>query len=685
MFINVNYIHYFQGVIMKKSTLLLTCVLSALNCSWALADTGASTMPTFQLDGIVVIGEATQANTDKNDVNMEEKIDAGQLHTAADILQNVPGIVVNRGQNSGIQVGMRGLNHERTVIAINGNVVENIGEIMQGRALEWDALPITDVKSIKVLRGAKTAKYGGAVAGVINIITDDKATTNSTKIRSSYGSWNTKKTTLLHQSHSEDNKWGLGLTLSQKKSDGYYRNNDMHGHDGNLNLTYHISEDKKLSLLYSHVYKKEGMIVGNNNGKNPASKYLGFDSGYPTTPNLPALQVDGYRQWTTDNISLNYTTDKTNISLYDYRQNRLDHAQAIKQPNKLQPMKVIWDASIRNYGANWDQTTQVGKHELTYGLQHKVMKFNIKNENAHYRLPGNAAFIEDNWSLNDNTVIGLGLRYDSQKFEATNGAIASAKHSQLTPRVSVTHRLSDKSTVYGGISKLFRTPTVADYSRWSSTYIDKDGDYRKAFKPGSSLEEWQAFLGIPQPEKGMSYELGFSHELNEKTNLRVTGFYYDIDDYLNISFGPKGNLRPPAIYNIDNVKVKGLELMGDHKVNKNLSLVSGYTYQKSKKTGDKLHTALRNLPTSTFNFGVHYSNLNGFRANLDMRYKGEVKSENASSRVAPNAITDLTLSYAREAHQFTLAINNIFDKYYEESHDFRMPGINYSFSYQYSF
>ena len=90
---------------------------------------------------------------------------------------------------------MRGLNHERTVIAINGNVVDNIGEIMQGRALEWDALPITNIKQMQIIRGGRSAMYGGALAGVINIITDDDNIKPESKLRFSYGSWNTWKST----------------------------------------------------------------------------------------------------------------------------------------------------------------------------------------------------------------------------------------------------------------------------------------------------------------------------------------------------------------------------------------------------------------------------------------------------------------------------------------------------------
>lgn len=110
-----------------KKTLLALSILSAFSGGWA---QGAEPL-FFEMDEFIVVGHKIKKEDPHASINIEEKIDAGQLHTAADILENVPGMVVSRGQNSGIQVGMRGLNHERTVIAINGNVVDNIGEIMR--------------------------------------------------------------------------------------------------------------------------------------------------------------------------------------------------------------------------------------------------------------------------------------------------------------------------------------------------------------------------------------------------------------------------------------------------------------------------------------------------------------------------------------------------------------------------
>ena len=661
-------------------------VLSILSLAGAVQ--AAEEIQSFELDEIVVVADRINAEGEsvKTSVNVKELIDAGQIKTAADILVNVPGIVVNKGQNNGIQVGLRGLNHERTVIAINGNVVQNIGEIAMGRALEWDALPVTGVKKIELIRGAGSSLYGGAVGGVINIITDDDTIQGSkTTLKQSFGSWNTFKTTLINRGASENQLLSWNVNASKSKGGGYYRNNDSNGHDFHLDATYKLNENDKLNLSYSHIYKKEGIILGNNREKGPSSKYLGYDSSYPLTPTAPSLWIDGYRQWKTDNIALNYTTSSASVGVYDYRQSRNDYVNRLN-PKKMSPMGMssYWDSDIRNYGINWKQNTRSGAHTILYGLQYSKMEYDIHGENNRYDLPSVGAFFEDDWALTDKTILGMGVRYDYNKFKTGSGALREKKNIQLSPKIKLTHRFDEDHTLYASASRVFRSPTIADYSRWSTGYIDQGGDYRNAFAPGFSISEWQNLLGVPQPEKGMNYELGWRMDLGVKTRLGLTGFYYDIDNFLNIDFG-KANLRPPIVYNIANVKVKGMELTGEHRFNKHWAMTAGYTRQSVHKSGDRFSAPLKGMPESTINLGARWDGLHGLQAALDLRYLGSVPYSSDSSYVSPYTVADLTVSYAFGSNIINLAVNNIFDRYYEESKGYRQPGINYSISYQYTF
>ncbi|MGP1470562.1 MAG: TonB-dependent receptor [Schwartzia sp. (in: firmicutes)] len=667
---------------MKKMMMGFAGALSLLAAQSAAE--AAEALQTFDLDEIVVVAHR-DTDTAETSVNVKELIDAGQIKTAADILANVPGVVVTKGQNNGIQVGLRGLNHERTVIAINGNVVTNIGEIAMGRAMEWDALPVTGIKKIELIRGT-SARYGGAVGGVINIITDDADVPGSkTTLRQSVGSWRTHKTTLIHQGTSADQRLSYNLNASYAKSGGYYRNNDSNGHNLHFDVTYKLNDADHLNLSYSHIYNREGIILANNRTKNPAAEYLGYDSAYPVTPNAQNWG-DGYRQWKTDNIALQYTTPTTSLGLFDYRQTRHDEVRRVIKPMgklRLLGWAPYWDSRLRNYGLNFQQTARAGAHTLRYGLQYGKMVYEIRTEDSRYELPSTGVFVEDDWALTDRTTLGLSLRYDHNKFEANSGALRDKTFTQLSPGLKITQTLSDRQTLHLSARRLFRSPTVADFSRWSTGYIDRIGSYQAAFAPGLSHAAWQSLLGVPSPEKGMNYELGWRAKLDDKTTVGVTGFYYDIDDFLNIQF--KGGLLPPIVYNVGNVKVKGVEFTGEHRFNPHWALSAGYTRQSTTKSGDRFNAPLNGMPESTFNTGLRWDNLHGWQAALELRYFGAIPDASDSDYVSPYMVTDLTVSYSVGAHVINFAVNNLFDRYYEQTRDFRQPGINYNLSYQYTF
>lgn len=651
----------------------------------------AEELPEFNLDAIVIVDSRLvdgKKQTVTTAINVKEKINAGQIQTVADILQDIHGVIVQRGQNSGIWVSMRGLNHERTVVAINGNVVENIGEIKYGRALEWDAIPVNNVKKIEIIRGAGSAMYGGAIGGIINIITEENPADSKSIIRQSYGSWNTRKTFFSNQGTDNSGRFSWNINAARQESDGYYRNNASKGNDINLNVTYQLDKGKKLNFLFSDVYKKEGITIGNNQNGSPASSYLDYDDNYPETPNAPNNWVGGYREWNTDNVALNYTTATTRLGLYKYRQQRQEYVERmIRQGGKwvVSPLAKDWDSQIDNSGFNWQKKLTMGQHSLVYGGQYKEMDFDVYSSSSKYKLPSKSVFVQDEWQFDGLTNIGLALRYDRHEFEAGQGGIRSTNYSQLTPKLNITHKLQEGSYLYAGAGKFFRAPTAADYSRWNTGYEDADGAYRAEYLAGSSLSQWQRFLGVPEPEKGMSYEIGWRKALNTNTNIRLAGFYNDIDNYINLAFGASGNLTPPVIYNVDNVKVKGLEVAGDYRINSNWSLVAGYTRQSAEKSGDRLDAPLKALPEATFNLGARYSNLKGFQAALDLRYMGETPASSEGEKIDSYAVTDLSFSYTRGVHTVNLAVNNLFNRYYEVDTGYRMPGINYSISYQYAF
>lgn len=673
--------------IKKKKSLLLTLAVLLQVSPMVYAD---ETIPDFALETIVVTdskivgeGETTKVTS----LNVKDKIDAGQINSVTDLLKDVSGIVVSTDPQAGTTVTMRGMTNERLVVAINGNIIENQGGLYRGRALEWDSLPVSNVKKIEIIRGASSAQYGGTWGGVINIVTTDTPGEVKTYLKSSFGSYGDRKNSISNQGTTNDGKISWSVSADKKESDGFYRNNFKDSHDTNLNLTYKFSDKQKLSVAITDSYRKEGIIVGNNQNANNEN---GWDSGYPIIlpqPNTTANSqyLDGsYREFNTKNYSLNYTDDNWKLGLYKNKQDRNDWLRYLKSSENV-------ELKTDNSGYNWQQTRQLGNHMLTTGFDYRKLKFKVNTSSpSSLEAEMNGYFVQDNWQLNKKTLLGLGLRYDQYQ---SNNLLTSKEYSdksQVSPKLNVTYQLTPQEAVYASASRVFRPPTVSDYVRWQSNYTPSkisNSNYTKYITYNSlnwTLADWQKTIGQLDTENGMAYELGWKKQFNDKFGAKITGFFNDIDNYVITYMGSGINSGPPT-YNIDNAKIKGLEVATDYQFSKTLGMVLNYTNQHSSKSGDPLDTTgteVTTIPRETINLGLRYNNHQGFRASLDGQ---RIKTVDAAT-TAGYTLFNVGMSYTTKNDQtIALAVNNLFDTDYEQTADIPMIGRNYSLSYQIGF
>ncbi|MCB2077587.1 MAG: TonB-dependent receptor plug domain-containing protein, partial [Novosphingobium sp.] len=119
-------------------------------------------------------------------ISREEMTQAG-FNSAADALQSAAitqgssqvnnyfgGFVVNGG--TGVNtVSLRGLGASRTLVLLNGHRLAPAGTRGSVGAVDTNVLPSALIERIEILKAGASSIYGSdAVAGVVNIITDDK-------------------------------------------------------------------------------------------------------------------------------------------------------------------------------------------------------------------------------------------------------------------------------------------------------------------------------------------------------------------------------------------------------------------------------------------------------------------------------------------------------------------------------
>ncbi len=112
-----------------------------------------------------------------------EQVQASGKVSLGDFLQSLPeqgnaiNTSVNNGGDGSSHISLRGLGDQRTLVLVNGRrmVGNAFSSMVQDPSVDLNAIPISAVERIEVLKGGGSPVYGSdAIAGVVNIITRRK-------------------------------------------------------------------------------------------------------------------------------------------------------------------------------------------------------------------------------------------------------------------------------------------------------------------------------------------------------------------------------------------------------------------------------------------------------------------------------------------------------------------------------
>ena len=161
----------------------LTLAILGVTTTSVFAETNStSNVPTTTLSTIVVSAAGFEQDI-KNapasiSVVTKEDIEKKNATSIADLLADVPGIDVRNGvgKTAGLNVSMRGMKAEDTLILIDGRrqttATDNIMPNGFSEASTSFMPPLSAIERIEVIRGPMSTLYGSdAMGGVINIIT----------------------------------------------------------------------------------------------------------------------------------------------------------------------------------------------------------------------------------------------------------------------------------------------------------------------------------------------------------------------------------------------------------------------------------------------------------------------------------------------------------------------------------
>ncbi len=636
-------------------------------------------------------------------------IEKGKNISIPDVLKYEPEIDIRRRAlvgDTGDIVSIRGLSGNRIMLNIDGRSVNAAG-VQGGYFIDWSTIPLDNIERIEIMKGGSNVKYGNnAGGGVINVIT--KKPTDKPTL-SFYGNYGTGEDIDYIQNYRLAHTYKIGpigysIAGSYQKASEFLWNNDYEAK--NLGAKLYIDMPLKGEMLLGIQYTlvNRGFAINNRLSSNPddpkfyqprnPSYPLSFGESFsPSRGNItePGLGAD----WEKTKYLLDFTYKQpignALIELKAYK-NYEDRDEKNYSANWINPNypngKLVLDRTVksdRSYGGSVEFSMPFNKHEVTAGIERKVIKTggqDVHFADNNYGVTGGPIapstgtasymwgyYIQDNWNITDKILLTPGIRYDTYKAPQTGLAKElEIKDEGISLSLTGTYKISKDDTLTASIYRKFITPSAPDAWWWYEGFIG--GLYKTTLKL----------------EKNNAVELTYRHNFSQKDFIRLALYHYSIDDFVRRFSIPTGR----GCYNIDKVTLTGASIDGAFEATKWLTMLGNITYQKSKKEGDafdpsKLTNELEYTPKWKFNLGADLKLPYNSSLGLRGRYVGErhtVYSYRVSGQTRYKlmkldsfitADAEIKIPVAKYA-ELGIYAENIFDKGYEEQFGYPMTG-----------
>ena len=704
-----------------KSTLAMLAALSVcgMGTAWA-ADA-----PVYALKGITVTAtrqaESLQDVPANVQVITEKDIKSRNVQTASDAVAMATGVSASNSVEG--TVNLRGYNSKNVLVLVDGQQMNTAwnGDV------DWNMIPVDNIRKIEVVSGGQSALYGGrAVGGVINIMTKtQKENGVHGNALVSYGSHNTWKQAYSVSGKKDKVTWGT--FYESKQTDGWRdydvslssggklpgldtdaKGNAIVGQRGKkevlsenygFNLGYTFNDDQKLTYKYTH-------SIYDWSYHNPVT-YTGLWSGAKYSP----ASFLGYNGWRTYNMhSLTYNDQKNKVhahlGLTDYTKD------GYNTPVKVDPNKNFDGTGKKTSypSKSWDfdlnKRWNVGDHTILTGVSYGKDSFDLTTYtdltnwkvwnatgNVDERVGGKdkywAVYAQDKWAFAQKWTAYIGGRYDhytkydgysnSDKVADPSFGIGETKSfSKFSPKLSLDYALNKDTNLYVSYGKSFTPPILYQLYRVSTMGTP--------IYPNPSLI----------PEITDNWELGVKKNIASKTEIHADVFYAKTKDYIDkpVVNGIK------QYQNVGDAKTHGFEISVNQHHSDVWTSYINYTWQTGKinayQTKEKVMEEKKNydIPRHLLHLGTTY-NKDAWTVNLDGMFISDRTEEGMQGGLfkARDAYFLLNLN---TNYQFTknfsmqFSIENLLDReYYDEdistNHYYIGDGRTFTISARYTF
>ena len=460
----------------------------------------------------------------------------GRGYTSLDqAMRAIPGVNMTESQ-----VNVRGSSGYSRALGTRVLLLIDGAPMLAGDAneIKWDAVPMSMVERIEVVKGAGSALYGSsALGGVINIITKapDRPVYRARLMSGFYG-----------DPHDAEWKWwGAGpryynnidvehgsaldgfsylLAAGARHNQGYRKHDDflkwnLNGKaqyrldpEHTLNLSAHFASDDRANWIY---WKNlENALVppdGTDLGERIHSTKLHASALYRATSSADFA-------WLARASMFRTAFDASS-----------DTADYVTHPND----KTQSDALVASF--EWQGTLNAGRgHTVTGGIDgnHTTVRSTTYGDRSG---TGAALYLQDEWRPDPRWTISAGARVDLTSVDTAD------IDGQANPRLGLAYTPVHGTILRASFGRGFRAPSIAE--RFASA---SGGGLRT--KPNPSLLS----------ERSTSYEVGVKQELPLPASIDIALFWNEYNNLVEPALDPADGMI--VFRNITRARIQGFEI-----------------------------------------------------------------------------------------------------------------------------
>ena len=618
-------------------------------------------LKTQELDDVIVYATRANENTPATYSEIsKEQIKNVNLGQDLPILLNLsPSLVTISDAGAGVGytgLRIRGSDATRINVTINGIPVND----SESHGVFWVNMPdfASSVDNIQIQRGVGTSTNGAAAFGAsVNLQTNVPSQDAYAEVNNSFGSFNTRKHTLLYSTGLLNNKWSFESRLSKISSDGYvdraeadlqsyFQSGGYYGDKtiikamvfGGKEVTYQSWWGTPQAVLENDAAGIEEVI--SNNGYTPEQAHNIRTAGRTFNYYLYENEVDNYQQdhyqlhfshrltsALTINVAGHYTYGRGYFEQYregddftDYNLNDVTLGETTVTSTDL--IRRRWlDNDF--YGTTFSLNYLNHNLEMTLGggwnkydgdhFGEIIWAQYTSNSDIRFRYYDNVGkktdfnvYLKANYQLNDalNLFADLQVRtinYETVGVDNDLQAISTGDdYTFFNPKVGATYMLNEQSNVYALFAIGNREPVRNDF-------VDAPDGVTPKYETLRNLE-----AGYRRFSQSFNFQANY-YLMDYENQLILTGELNDVGS------GIRQNV--PDSYRM------GVELVGTYKFSDQIRWEANVTLSRNK---------IRNFTEVFYNYGTNFDEFN----------IEETQHTDAVISFSPNVISGSRLTYS---------------------------------------